>query len=77
MISPELLEILRCPMDPSHTRLNLQGERLVCERCRLQFPIKDGFPVLVVEEAILPPDCESLSQLPCQREAAKTAGDNR
>jgi uncharacterized protein YbaR (Trm112 family) len=70
MISPELLEILRCPLDPSHTRLSLEGERLVCQRCRLQFPIKDGFPVLVVEEAELPPGCESVSQLPCQHTSA-------
>jgi uncharacterized protein YbaR (Trm112 family) len=72
MISPDLLEILRCPMDPNRTsRLNLEGERLICERCRLQFAIKDGFPVLVVEEAAeLPPGCESLDQLPCQREDA-------
>ena len=70
MISPELLEILRCPMDPSRTHLNLEGDCLVCQRCRLRFPIKDGFPVLVVEEAELPPGCGSLDQLPCQREAA-------
>jgi uncharacterized protein YbaR (Trm112 family) len=57
-------------MDPSRTRLSLEGERLLCERCRLQFPIKDGIPVLVVDEAELPPGCESLNQLPCQREAA-------
>ena len=69
MISPELLEILRCPMNPSRTRLLLDGDRLVCERCALQFPIKDGFPVLVVEEAELPAGCESLRDLPCQREA--------
>jgi uncharacterized protein YbaR (Trm112 family) len=71
MISPELLEILRCPLDPSRTRLNLEGDQLICERCRLQFPIKDGFPVLVVEEAELPPGCDSISQLPCQRETAE------
>lgn len=68
MISPELLAILRCPLDPSHTRLALEKEHLVCERCRLQFKIKDGFPVLVVEEAELPPGCDSLEQLPCQRQ---------
>ena len=68
MISPELLEILRCPMDPSHTRLTLEEDRLICQRCALVFRIKDGFPVLVVEEAELPPGCESLNQLPCQRE---------
>ncbi|MCS7047608.1 MAG: hypothetical protein NZO58_14720 [Gemmataceae bacterium] len=69
MISKELLEILRCPMDPSRTRLRLADDHLVCERCALCFRIKDGFPVLVVEEAILPAGCDSLNQLPCQRES--------
>jgi uncharacterized protein YbaR (Trm112 family) len=68
MIQPDLLAILRCPLSPSRTRLALEGDRLVCERCALRFPIKDGFPVLVVEEAELPPGCESLADLPCQRE---------
>lgn len=68
MISPELLAILRCPMNPSKTRLLLQDNQLVCERCALRFPIKDGFPVLVVEEATLPAGCESLGDLPCQKE---------
>jgi uncharacterized protein YbaR (Trm112 family) len=70
MISQELLEILRCPMDPSRTsRLNLEDNHLVCQRCRLKFQIKDGLPDLIVEEAELPPGCTSLNQLPCQREA--------
>jgi hypothetical protein len=56
-------------MDPSHTRLSQEGEALICQRCRLKFAIKDGFPNMVVEEAELPPGCDSLSQLPCQREA--------
>ncbi len=72
MISPELLEILRCPMDPSRTRLLLEENSLICERCRLRFRIQDGFPVLVVEEAELPPGCESLGQLPCQKDATRT-----
>ena len=67
MISPVLLDILRCPLDPSHTRLTVEDEKLVCRRCALKFPIKDGFPVLVVEEAELPPGCESTKQLPCQK----------
>ena len=57
MISPELLEIFTSPMDPSRSRLALQGDQLICERCRLQFKIKDGFPVLIAEEAELPPGC--------------------
>ena len=71
MISQDLLAILRCPLNPSKTRLLLDGERLVCERCSLRFPIRDGFPVLVAEEAELPPGCSALSELPCQREEKK------
>jgi uncharacterized protein YbaR (Trm112 family) len=68
MISQDLLDILRCPLNPSNTRLRLQNDHLECERCALRFLIKDGFPILVVEEAALPPGCESVNQLPCQRE---------
>ena len=68
MLSPDLLAILRCPMSPSRTRLVLEENHLVCERCALKFKIKDAFPVLVAEEAELPPGCESLRDLPCQRE---------
>lgn len=67
MISQDLLDMLRCPLDPSKTRLRLEGDRLCCERCALRFAIKDGFPILVIEEAELPAGCESISQLPCQR----------
>jgi uncharacterized protein len=74
MISQDLLDILRCPLNPSNTRLRLQNDHLECERCALCFAIKDGFPILVVEEAVLPKGCESIDQLPCQREAKKTEG---
>jgi uncharacterized protein YbaR (Trm112 family) len=67
MISPDFLDILRCPLNPSKTRLLSQDGRLVCERCALRFPIRDGFPVLVAEEAELPAGCESLGDLPCQK----------
>jgi uncharacterized protein YbaR (Trm112 family) len=70
MISQELLDNLRCPVDPARqTALVLHEERLLCPRCGLKFPIKDGFPVLVVEEAELPAGCESLDQLPGRHDA--------
>ena len=68
MISQDLLEILRCPLSPTNARLRLEQDSLVCERCALRFAIKDGFPILVVEEAQLPPGYESIGQLPCQCE---------
>lgn len=69
MISQELLDILRCPLDPSHTRLDLENDRLICQRCRLRFRIKDGFPVLIVDDAELPSGCRSIDELPCQRKS--------
>ncbi len=69
MLSQELLDILRCPQDPARqARLTDQGTHLVCTRCALKFAVRDGLPNMVVEEAELPPGCESREQLPCQRE---------
>jgi hypothetical protein len=61
-------------MDPARSaRLSLETDHLLCQRCRLKFKIKDGFPVLVVEEAELPAGCPTLQQLPCQREPSAAA----
>lgn len=70
MISEDLLAILRCPLNPSKARLVLESEHLRCEQCSLIFKIKDGFPVLVVEEAELPKGCEAVGDLPCQKAKA-------
>jgi uncharacterized protein YbaR (Trm112 family) len=68
MIAQELLDILRCPLDPARAaRLEQDADALVCQRCRLRFPIKEGLPCLLVEEAQLPPGASSLQALPCQQ----------
>ena len=68
MVTPEMLDILRCPMDPKReARLVLEDARLLCSRCRLQYRIREGFPSLLVEEATPPEGCPSLNHLPCQR----------
>lgn len=67
MVTPEMLEILRCPLDPRReARLVLEDTKLLCSRCRLQYRIREGFPSLLIEEATLPPDYKSLGHLPCQ-----------
>ena len=73
MISPELLAILRCPLDPSHTFLEQAEDGLVCQRCRLTYPVREGIPCLLPEEAKLPEGCASLDELPCQKEKRKGA----
>lgn len=48
-IRPDLLEILACPACKAKVRL--EGEELVCEGCGLRYPIEDGIPIMLVEEA--------------------------
>ncbi len=69
MISQELLDMLRCPLDPSQ-KLAETPEGLVCQRCRLRFPVREGIPCMVVEDAELPPGCERMQELPCQQTQA-------
>ena len=49
MIDEELLSILACPLDKQPVRL--EGDRLVCTDCGRRCPIRDGIPVMLVEEA--------------------------
>ena len=52
MIDPKLLEILACPV--CKTEVKLEGDRLVCVQCGRRYPIRDGIPVMLVEEAEQP-----------------------
>ncbi|MEI8350375.1 MAG: Trm112 family protein [Candidatus Omnitrophota bacterium] len=51
MIDEELLKILACPL--CKTDVILEGERLVCVQCKRKYPIRDGIPVMLIEEAEL------------------------
>jgi uncharacterized protein YbaR (Trm112 family) len=61
MVDPELLEILRCPL--TRSRLRREGEFLVAEVGGLAYPVRDGIPVMLIEEAKLPPGVASLDEL--------------
>ena len=52
MIDAKLLEILACPA--CKTAITLEGERLVCAACGRRYPIRNGIPVMLVEEAETP-----------------------
>ena len=56
MIDERLLEILVCPK--CHGELALKDDRLVCQSCGLRYPIRDGIPVMLIEEAE-PPESPS------------------
>jgi uncharacterized protein YbaR (Trm112 family) len=52
-VSPELLEILRCPKCKSTVEPKADGSSLKCTNpeCALVYPIRDDIPVMLVEEA--------------------------
>ncbi len=50
-IDKELLEILACPECKGEVTVNKKGDGLVCEHCALVYPVKDGIPVMLVDEA--------------------------
>ena len=51
-ISKELLDILACPKCKGDVRLTEKQDGLVCQACKLIYPIKDDIPVMLIEEAI-------------------------
>lgn len=54
MIDKELLEVLACPA--CKTAVREENEQIVCTNpsCGLRYPVRDGIPVMLVEEAERP-----------------------
>lgn len=55
-ISPELLEMLVCPLCKASVKLLDDQSGLQCTQCRRVYPIRDDIPVMLVEEASIPKD---------------------
>jgi len=51
-ISKELLDILACPKCKGDVALTDKQDGLVCNACKLMYPIKDDIPVMLIDEAI-------------------------
>jgi uncharacterized protein YbaR (Trm112 family) len=48
---PRLLEILVCPVTQRPLRYDEARQELVSEQAKLAYPIRDGIPIMLVEEA--------------------------
>ena len=50
-IDPKLLEILVCPLTKSPLRYDSEKKELISDKAGLAYPIRDGIPIMLVEEA--------------------------
>ena len=50
-VDPKLLEILVCPITKTTLEYDRERQELVSRAARLAFPIRDGIPILLEEEA--------------------------
>jgi uncharacterized protein YbaR (Trm112 family) len=54
MIDAKLLDILACPACDTRPPVTLDGQELVCSVCSRRYPIREGIPIMLVDEAVVP-----------------------
>lgn len=50
-VDPKLLEILVCPLTKGPLRYDAEREELISDRAGLAYPIRDGIPIMLADEA--------------------------
>ena len=50
-LSPQLLSILVCPKCKGELEFRPDEPSLVCNACRLKYPVRDDIPIMLVDEA--------------------------
>ena len=50
-VDPKLLEILVCPLTKTPLRYDKEAQELISDQAKLAYPIRDGIPVMLVDEA--------------------------
>ena len=50
-IDPKLLEILVCPLTKGPLRYDAAADELISDQAGLAYPIRDGIPIMLVDEA--------------------------
>jgi uncharacterized protein YbaR (Trm112 family) len=50
-LSKDLLDILACPQCKGEVVPDENHEQLTCDACKLAYPVRDGIPVMLIDEA--------------------------
>lgn len=56
LIDPVLAELLVCPVDKADLNEDVEASRLECSECGRRYPIREGIPIMLVDEAEGGPD---------------------
>lgn len=48
---PKLLELLVCPLSRQKLKYDAEAQELISERAKLAYPIRNGIPIMLVDEA--------------------------
>ncbi|MDY0132835.1 MAG: Trm112 family protein [Desulforegulaceae bacterium] len=51
-LDKQLLDILACPVCKGDVVESADQNFLICEKCKIKFPVKEGIPVMLPEEAV-------------------------
>ena len=54
-VDAKLLELLVCPACHGEVEHKDRRKLIICTQCGLQYPVRDGIPVMLVDEATRPP----------------------
>ena len=50
-IDPKLLELLVCPLTKGALEFDAEASELISAKARLAYPVRDGIPILLADEA--------------------------
>lgn len=50
-LSPELLDVLVCPLCKGKVEASSDRSEIVCKACRLAYPVREGIPVMLADRA--------------------------
>jgi uncharacterized protein YbaR (Trm112 family) len=50
-VDPKLLEVLVCPLTKGPLEYDREAEELISQKARLAYPVRDGIPIMLVDEA--------------------------
>ncbi|MEZ6024462.1 MAG: Trm112 family protein [Hyphomonadaceae bacterium] len=50
-VDPKLLEVLVCPQTRTPLRYDRERQELISEAARLAYPVRDGVPIMLIDEA--------------------------